>query len=515
MARVKKAATLRAPSVEGVKVISLFDEVGRTGLKRWAGLIDEEYDPALSGTKAIKTYTDLRDNDPVVGAGLLTIQQMMRQVDWHVVKNLDDPYSDESALFLEECMEDLDWGGFITEAVSFLTFGWAYFEIVYQKRVGKTSRYQDGAIGWKKFAIRAQDTLDQWDFNEETGDLRGMWQSPPPDYKRRYIPLEKAILLRTQSTKDNPCGRSILHNVTKPAYFKRRMQMIEAIGIERDLSGYPIARVPTRLLSKGASESEKALAAQIRNMVTRLRRDENEGLVFPLEYDERGNEVFKIELINSGGRRAIDTSGIIDRYTKEIAMAMLTDFLLIGYQKTATPGAASEVSGSTFAIALGGWLDIIRDTINDGAVKKLFEMNGLPTNALPKIEHGELETPDLQTLGAFVGQLTAAGMRLFPDPGLEDHIRRIGKLPPRTVESPESVDPYELQAGLDAGVNPFKRPEVRAPGSRAGAGYYDAEGAFRYGKDTAPAGDGALVKAVESLVDELQNGDRADAPPTK
>lgn len=55
------------------------------------------------------------------------------------------------------------------------------------------------------------------------------------------------MLFRTESVKDNPEGRSILRNAYRSWYFKRRIQEIEAIGIERDLAGLPVIHAPERL----------------------------------------------------------------------------------------------------------------------------------------------------------------------------------------------------------------------------------------------------------------------------
>ena len=61
------------------------------------------------------------------------------------------------------------------------------------------------------------------------------------------IPMSKALLFRTKSRKNNPEGRSILRNAYRSWYFKRRIQEIEGIGIERDLAGLPVMHGPEGL----------------------------------------------------------------------------------------------------------------------------------------------------------------------------------------------------------------------------------------------------------------------------
>lgn len=79
--------------------------------------------------------------------------------------------------------------------------------------------------------------------------LNAMDNSPVPIswHEMDRIPMSKAMLFRTESVKDNPEGRSILRNAYRSWYFKRRIQEIEAIGIERDLAGLPVIHAPERL----------------------------------------------------------------------------------------------------------------------------------------------------------------------------------------------------------------------------------------------------------------------------
>jgi hypothetical protein len=52
------------------------------------------------------------------------------------------------------------------------------------------------------------------------------------------------MLFRTKSRKGSPEGKSILRNAYRSWYFKRRIQEIEGIGIERDLAGFPTLTAP-------------------------------------------------------------------------------------------------------------------------------------------------------------------------------------------------------------------------------------------------------------------------------
>ena len=175
-----------------------FREVGRTGLMQTSGYIQEEFLTSLQGLKAIKAYKEMRDNDPVIGAVMMALLNLVRQAEWRVEPFEDSSEYEADAKFLEECIEDIDrpWPEFISEAMSMAVFGWSFFETVFKIRDGRPldtangSRFTDNKIGWKKFGIRSQDSLEKWDF-ADNGDLLALVQRPAPDYRERIIPMKR------------------------------------------------------------------------------------------------------------------------------------------------------------------------------------------------------------------------------------------------------------------------------------------------------------------------------------
>ena len=199
--------------------IALYDEIGRIGQNRWGGSFYEEFLPELRGQRGVKVYTEMESNDDVIGAIIFALDTLLRQAQFSVEPQGDDQKDIEAAEFVESCMDDMQstWTDTVSEILSFLTYGWSYHEIVYKRRSGRTgnpktnSKYDDGLIGWRKLPIRSQDSLYQWEYDDED-NLIGMTQMPPPNFGLYTIPLEKAIHFRTRSGKGNPEGRSILRN---------------------------------------------------------------------------------------------------------------------------------------------------------------------------------------------------------------------------------------------------------------------------------------------------------------
>lgn len=381
----------------------------------------------------------MSENDDVVGAILFAIEMLIRQCDWNVEPGGSTAKDRAAAEFVKSCMDDLQdtWIDTISEILSFLTFGWSFHEIVYKRRMGNTkdprtrSKFHDGLIGWQKLPIRAQETLYQWEYDNED-NLLGMTQMPPPDFGTFTIPMEKALLFRTKSRKNNPEGRSILRNAYRSWYFKRRIQEIEGIGIERDLAGLPVIYGPDGLdLWDSTIPDNAEIMAGLERMVRNIRRDEMEGAVLPYGY--------KLELLSSGGTRQFDTNAVINRYDTRIAMTVLADFIFLGHDKTGSWALSSDKT-ELFAVAIGAFLDIICETFNSQGIPPLIDMNGTHfagITAYPQMVHGDIEDIDITKVSAFIRDMTGIGV-LIPDDGLEDYIRRAGHLPERVFDSEET-----------------------------------------------------------------------------
>lgn len=413
-------------------------EIGRIGQRRFGGIVYEEFLPELRGSRGVEIYHEMSENDDVVGAILYAIEMLVRQTKWNVEPGGSTAKDKEAAEFVESCMDDMQntWVDTISEILSFLTYGWSYHEIVYKRRMGNTadtrtrSKYSDGLIGWAKLPIRAQETLYQWEY-DENDNLTGMTQMPPPDYGLLTIPLSKALLFRTKSRKDNPEGRSILRNAYRSWHFKRRIQEIEGIGIERDLAGLPVMYAPEGMDIWNDDDDTKKLLARLEEMVRGVRRDEMEGLVLP--------HGFEMKLLSSGGTRQFDTNAIIDRYDTRIAMTVLADFIFLGHQQNGSWALSSDKT-ELFAMACGAYLDIIAETFNSQGIPSLIDINGDHFKGItgyPTLTHGDIEDADIQKVSTYIKDMVGIGV-LIPDDGLEDYIRQIGNLPER-VESNDNA----------------------------------------------------------------------------
>lgn len=348
------------------------------------------------------------------------------------------------AAFVESCLHDCadSWSDIVSQIVTMIVFGFSFHEIVYKIRRGPNvdspvqgSKYNDGWVGWAKIAGRAQETVHRWEF-DDNGNTVGMWQLAPPKFQLKYIPLAKALLFVTSGYKQNPQGRSVLRSAYRPWYLKKRIEELEAIGIERNLAGLPVAYVPYQWMSISATQEEQQALAEVKKVVRNIRMDEQAGLVFPtiLDYDTK-HPLFSFELLSAGSgssSKVIDTDKVISRYDQRIAMVALVDFIMLGMESMGSRSLA-DTKADLFTTALEAWLSVIADVFNNQAIPRLMMMNGKNPAMSPQLTFGKLSRISLTEIAALLTALAGAGADLFPDPILEDRIREEAGLPPKAA----------------------------------------------------------------------------------
>jgi 2'-5' RNA ligase len=404
-----------------------FSEIGTTGLKQYGGFVMEEWLSQLQGKRAAWVWREMADNSAVIGAILFAIRMLSRQVEWRVESD-DDSVIPRANMtgpeFVESCMHDMShtWGDFVSEALSFLQYGWAFHEEVLKKRNGElpsepplagegdvpetqeddrpaSSKFDDGLIGWRKLPIRAQETLLRWRFRGYAG-LLAMEQV---DWHGgvHTIPIEKALLFRTEASRGNPEGRSILRSAYQPYYYMQNIQTDEAIGISRDLTGIPKAKAPDGV--DIFAPQHKELLEQVKLLVTSIEKDEQQGVVMPAGWE--------LDLMKTGGSRQVDTDPVLRRYRQEIAASVLADFILVGLDDIGSY-AMVDVKAELFGITVDAVLDMLCEVMNRYAIPRLFRVNGFKVKALPRIAHSSAGRIDLEKVANFLYNLAGAGAQI-------------------------------------------------------------------------------------------------------
>lgn len=437
-----------------------FASIGTPGINSSGGYISEEFLPELSGANGVKVYRQMADNDPIVGAILFVITMLIRGADWPVQAAGESPEEEDAKIFLESILDDMQVSrsAMISEICSMFTYGFAPMELLWKRRAGHTgdaktnSVYDDGLIGLRGLSLRAQRTVQRWDIDPDDGTIHGFWQQAPTRGEI-YIPAERMALFRVSEDGNNPQGRSLLRTAYRSWHFKTRIEEIEGVGIERDLAGLPMAMIPSNYFAGDADPDEKMVLAAWQKLLTQVRRDQQEGILMPSDRDDKGNLLFEFKLLNAGGARTFDTTKIIDRYDRRIATSVLADFLFLGQQAVGSFALSSDKT-ALFAAAIGGFAKHIVEILNREVVERLWRYNAMDPAIMPWFVAGDLETPNLAEIAAYITALAGAGAPMFPDRDLENHLREIAGLPLSPDESEadamDTPDPETAQS--DAGA---------------------------------------------------------------
>lgn len=431
-------STKQLSVTEGQKILGVAGTSTRNGT-----LKADELQPELRGKRAIRKYREMRDNDATIGAALYAVEQMLRDVPIKVTPADDSDQAKEEAKFVESVLEDMDHSldDHISEALSFLTFGFATFEVVYKRRVGpyerspkKRSKFTDGRVGIRKIAPRAQWTINRFEVDNQSGDIYGYYQDVSAGFGTNYIPMRKAILYRTTTINGDPSGRSILRNAYASYERLNAIQQYEAIGIERELAGIPHAEVPAEYLSADATETQQAVLNQLKEILRDLKFNEQGFLITPSDtYPGKDGEptnqkLVSVKLISAEGTRNIDIDPVVKRYQHDIARSVLAEFIMLGGGSNGSY-ALSKSKSDIFLRALESYINTIVDTLNKQLVEALWRINGLDFKYMPKITAGDVAKHDLKEMGAYLRNLNGASITIADDINIVDALMEIAELP--------------------------------------------------------------------------------------
>lgn len=414
----------------------------------------DEFLPELRGKKAVRKYREMRDNDSTIGAVMYAVEQILRDVELKVKPVDDSEEAKREAKFVEEVLHDMDHtlDDHVSEALSFLSYGFAWFEVVYKRRVGPTSRsdkrkskFTDGRIGVRKIASRAPWTISKFDVDQKTGDVLGIEQDVGGFNNKNYIPANKSLYYRTTSLNGDASGRSILRNAYTSYEYLNNLQSIEAIAVERELAGIPVARIPSEYLSGSASSDQLAFVQNLSTILRDVKFNEQGYIVLPSDtYPDKDGaptniRLVDVELMSSSGTRNINIDPIVRRYQHDIARSVLSEFLLLGSQGGSY--ALSKTKTDLFLRALESYIQAIVDVLNKQLVERLWQLNGLDYSLMPQIVAGDVAPHDLRELSSFLRNLNGAGIDVSNHPEVISDLMAIAELeynpdlPPPTPEA--------------------------------------------------------------------------------
>jgi hypothetical protein len=439
-------------------------EIGSYGVPMVGGIPRDDFLTNLMGSNGIDTYTEMRENDSIIGAIIQTIETLFRRIPFIIDTNkeyIGVPEAEAARDFIEDVLfEDMDieFDDFISDALSMWVYGYSLFEKVYKIR-------EDGKIGLRKIAFRPQNTKYKWDI-ANNGDILAFEQEDPNNGALYTIPYSKCVHFTTVYNKGNPDGRSLLRNAYTSWYYAKRLQELEAVGYERDLKGTPIMKVPAQLLGSTDPKDIQAVQAYTR-LVRDLRNNEQAGAVIPsdtyLNDDGSVSSVAKVELslLADSSGRSNDMSSPINRYHADMARALMADYIMLGTQERGSYSLA-ESKKDIFIATQEYWVEKVTTVISKQIIKDLMTINGIDKKYTPTIRAGSVYPLSIDTLASILQRLGQSGFPLYPDTDLENHVReQLATLMPKDIkEIEEARKPPIEEKFVDSKPNEVKPTNV-------------------------------------------------------
>ena len=421
----------RPPAPTGVLMVP--------GLSIWKGTVSEEYLVDLKPwKKAYKVFQEMED-DAVIGTLYESIKTPLMDAKFVIEPASPDETDVAAADWLRaNTIENpnFDWLDHVDDMLDALAYGFALSEIV----LGKTD---SGLLDLIDLLPIGQDTLSRWGDLDKHGRPTSFVQLVMTENHiptEREAPIEKLLHFAFRPRKRNPMGRAISRALYRPWYFKKNLEVVEAIGAERDVGNVPVAR-----LGEGFITDDDE--TKLRDALQGLRMDETAYLIVP-----NGVEV---EPFGSGGK-VYDIRGIIRDYAHIIRQRFFMDFVSMGSEGVGTQALAKEVTGF-FSLALGSVQRELLAVWNRQLVPYMFKWNQMSfgeLETLPKVTWNKPGKINVQSLAQSVSTLVG-GQIIHWNKELEDHLREQFELPAITEEEINEQEQHELdvQAQMMGPVN--------------------------------------------------------------
>ena len=397
-------------------------ELGATGRSFSARfqyqLATDEYLSALQWPNDIEIYNKMERSDAQVKATLLMLELPIRSTSWYLKPADNSSQAKKNKEFIQENLfsgppkgMSSNFDDFLKEVCSMFVYGHSVFEKVFT--------IKENYLHWQKFAARPQSTL--YDFlYDKKGNLTDIEQwIYQPSYERVKIPKEKLLVFTHDMKQGDYRGRSVLRTAYKHWHIKDFLYKITNIGVERNLVGTPVIKLPGNYTDDDYTEAK--------NIVTNLRSNEYGGATLP--------QGFELDMFE-GKRTSVDALPYIEHQDLLISRSILAQFMNLG-SNSAGSFALSQNQSDLFLMMLGAIAKYIANIVNTNAIPQLINFNFnsdlYPTLCFKPLDNNKI----LETL-----KLMVDGKLIIPDNKLEEWLRDMMELPEKSEKDEVYLNPF-------------------------------------------------------------------------
>jgi hypothetical protein len=188
------------------------------------------------------------------------------------------------------------------------------------------------------------------------------------------------------------------------------IEELEAVGVSKDLQGLPVMYIPAQYMSEDASDEQKAIYEQFKNITRNLQQNSQSGVILPSAHDpETRTPLFELKLLSTeGGKKNYDTTAVKEYYRAMIFIGMNADILLMGNTQTGS-FALGSIKTSLTGAYIESMLKRIVQTFNDDLIRQIYELNGWNVARRCKMDYEGFEDVDLESFSKAIQRIGAVG----------------------------------------------------------------------------------------------------------
>lgn len=391
-----------------LKTKGMGKQLGKSGTTIFSGYITgEEYNPNLTGKQAIKNYEIMRRSDATVHATLQVCKLPILSTRWKINPASDDEIDQQRAKFIQrELFErNVVFSNFLREGLTSLDFGFAVAETTLEL----TDFEGMPMIGIANIGFRKQVSILKW----ETDDQREGVTQLLATGESASIPAVKLIIFTNDKEGDNHEGISLLRYAYKHWHIKDKLDLINAIALEKMGVGVPILKKPA---NADATELENA-----REVMRNFRANEESYLEIPIGWE--------VDMMDMKANSTKDIIPSIQYHDRQITKSVLAQFLELGANDASGSRAVSQDHSKLFMLSEEATARNIQNTIQEQLIKRLCDLNfsEMP-NGYPQLVFDKIGSDDAATTADSLQKFVTAGV-LTAGPEVEEYVRELLHLP--------------------------------------------------------------------------------------
>ncbi len=410
--------------------VSSFKEAGVNGAQIVGGwLVDRERNPKLSFLQRSTRYEEIMSNIAVVGAGVRYFTSLGASAVWSV-KPAEDDKDEMYADFMRLVMDDISqsWSSVVKSALMYRYMGLSVGEMTAYKA-------EDGNIRLKSIDNRPARTIQQFDQDETTGNIRGFGQYDVNTGNILYIPREKCLYVVDNLIDDSPAGMGVLRHVFESCERLKVLLEQEIVGFAKDLRGIPIGRVPYAELSQAVNNNEiteeqaKAAIAGMEALIRAHKKLPETGIMLDSKpyvsrsdtgMTQTNNRQWDIELLQGQSPGLAEVGKAIERTQKEIARVLSSEAQMLD---GAGSNALSKDKSSNAYLAVNAAIHDVVDAANKDIISFVWKLNGFDTKLMPKFAVEDISDKDAESVATVLKDMATAGAVLSPDDPVINDLR--------------------------------------------------------------------------------------------